>query len=67
MVLQNLGIINHSKSLALEVSKYKININTISPGMLKGPMLSKYSKNISIGIIYEKITNTTSSRNWKIH
>tara|TARA_B110000027_G_C16117415_1_gene300910 strand:+ start:91 stop:804 length:714 start_codon:yes stop_codon:yes gene_type:complete len=50
------GIINHSKSLALEVSKYKININTISPGMLKGPMLSKYSKNISKAI-YEKITN----------
>ena len=50
------GIINHAKSLALEVSKYKINVNTISPGMLKGPMLSKYSKNISKDI-YEKITN----------
>ena len=50
------GIINHAKSLALEVSKYKININTISPGMLKGPMLSKYSKKISKDI-YEKITN----------
>jgi NAD(P)-dependent dehydrogenase (short-subunit alcohol dehydrogenase family) len=49
------GVINHAKSLALEVSKYKININTISPGMLKGPMLSKYSKNISKDI-YEKIT-----------
>ena len=50
------AIINHAKSLALEVSKFKINVNTISPGMLKGPMLTKYSKSISKEI-YKKITS----------
>ncbi len=41
------GIINHVKTLALEVSKYRINVNSISPGMINSPMLKKYSKNIT--------------------
>ena len=40
------GILNFVKSLALEVSKNKINVNSISPGMINGPMLKKYSKSI---------------------
>lgn len=40
------GILNLVKSLALEVSKNKINVNSISPGMINGPMLKKYSKSI---------------------
>ena len=32
--------------MALEVSKNKINVNSISPGMINGPMLKKYSKSI---------------------
>ncbi len=48
------GILNFTKTLALEVSKFKINVNCISPGMIKGPMFSKYTKNITKDF-YEKI------------
>lgn len=41
------GINNLVKTLALEVSKYKITVNSISPGMIKSPMLSRYSKYIT--------------------
>ena len=50
------AINNLVKTLALEVSKYKINVNSISPGMIKSPMLSKYSKHITRDF-YEKVTN----------
>lgn len=49
------AINNLVKTLALEVSKYKINVNSISPGMIKSPMLSKYSKHITRDF-YEKVT-----------
>tara|TARA_X000000950_G_C13841062_1_gene630258 strand:+ start:250 stop:963 length:714 start_codon:yes stop_codon:yes gene_type:complete len=50
------GVNNLVKTLALEVSKYKINVNSISPGMIRSPMLSKYSKHITKEF-FEKVTN----------
>ena len=48
------GINSLVKTLALEVSKYGINVNAISPGMIKSPMLSRYSKHITKDF-YEKV------------
>lgn len=50
------GVNNFVKTLALEVSKYNINVNSISPGMIKSPMLSKYSKHITKEF-FEKVIN----------
>ena len=50
------GINNFVKTLALEVSKYKIHVNCISPGMIKSPMLKKYSKYIKKDF-FEKVQN----------
>jgi|TARA_B100000242_G_C43045594_1_gene488032 NAD(P)-dependent dehydrogenase (short-subunit alcohol dehydrogenase family) len=50
------GINNLVKTLALEVSKYKITVNSVSPGMIKSPMLSKYSEYITKDF-FDKVTN----------
>tara|TARA_B100001540_G_C15792423_1_gene636104 strand:- start:470 stop:1183 length:714 start_codon:yes stop_codon:yes gene_type:complete len=49
------GIINHVKTLALEVSKYKINVNAISPGMINSPMLKKYSNSVTKDFLLKTI------------
>lgn len=51
------GILNHVKTLALEVAKYKINVNSISPGMIDSPMLRKYSKTVTKNFLLSAISN----------
>tara|TARA_X000000950_G_C13757294_1_gene595295 strand:+ start:81 stop:809 length:729 start_codon:yes stop_codon:yes gene_type:complete len=41
------GIISLAKSLALELARYKIRVNCVSPGVIKGKLFEKYLKNIS--------------------
>lgn len=55
------GIINLSKSLALDFAKYKIRVNSISPGYVKTKMTSKSWKNKKMRLIR---TNKTILKKW---
>tara|TARA_B100000945_G_C20285200_1_gene550637 strand:- start:21 stop:752 length:732 start_codon:yes stop_codon:yes gene_type:complete len=41
------GVISLSKSLSLELARYKIRVNCVSPGVIKGKLFDEYLKNIS--------------------
>lgn len=41
------GIVGLTRSLASELSRYKIRLNSISPGSIKSPMLDRYISKIS--------------------
>jgi len=41
------GLIGFTKSLSVELSKYKIRVNCISPGVIKSPLFENYSKQVT--------------------
>ena len=51
------GLIGLMKSLSMELSRYKIRVNCISPGVIKSSLFANYSKQVTSDINKKVIEN----------
>lgn len=51
------GLIGLTRSLSVELSRYKIRVNSISPGVIKSSLFSNYSKQVTSDINKKVIEN----------